>query len=258
MSHEIKKSRNILEKLSKNNSISWFDHHVWIDESNGDEGNGNIRDILKKAVIDMKFCAAELIRKEYIPTDKISGKIAGLARAHDFRLDRHDNSESELAWKLYEVLAAGYDNEKMVKFLTDGDFWNEELERAYKGYQMRKSNARKELDTYSRNYGIGNFSCTIGLSPDELSSTLAAEHLMRRGTDLVICIWRSGKMSFRRNNKGIDLVKIARKFGGGGREDAAGGFFEGEISEGNYLVVFDEIEVKIREAINYYCPEEPG
>ena len=239
--HEIKKSENILRNLSKNNSISWFDHHKWADDT-GD----NIKDILKKAVIDMKFCAAELVCREFLPADKISKKIAGLARIHDFRHDRRESSENELAWRLYEVIASGYDKEKLLKFLADGDFENDCIKQAYTSYQLRKSNAMKELDLHSKKYEIGNFSCTVGFSPDELSSTIASDHLIKGGSDLVICICESGKMSFRRNNKGIDLVKIAGEFDGGGREDAAGGFFCGDINEKNYSGIFDEIIKRIR------------
>lgn len=219
-------SREILKKLSREDSVGWFDHHLWERER---------LDFLDKVVLDKNYCAAELVQGEFLPMDEISREIAELAHAQDFRL------KNELAWKLYDVISSGYDKEKLIEFLSSGEFWNDELERVYREYQGRKESAKSKLDGHTKIYKIGNLNYAIGLSGNELGTTTATGHLLQRNTDIVVCIWRNGKMSFRRNNKKIDLVEIAKKFNGGGREDAAGGFFNGEITEENYPRVFDEI-----------------
>ena len=53
-------------------------------------------------------------------------------------------------------------------------------------------------------------------------------------------------MSFRRNNKEINLAELARLFNGGGREVAAGGNLRREIKIEEVLEVFEEVIKKIK------------
>lgn len=217
---------DLLESLSVKNEVKWFDHHDWA---------GIKLDLPIEFVISSEVCAAELIQKRYLPEDGIAKEIASISHAHDFR------EEHDLAWRLYEVISSGYDKLKLVEALSEGNYWNRELEEAYRVYQRVKEEGFSYLDEHSKLYKVGGWTCLIGFSPDALGSTLASDHLLEKNTDFVICIWGNGKMSFRRNAENINLVGIASIFDGGGREEAAGGFYHKPVDERNYLKIFEEI-----------------
>src|SRR3990172_2870634 len=96
------------------------------------------------------------------------------------------------------------------------------------------------MEARSKLNKVGPYTCLMGFSRDELSSTLATSRLLEEGTDLVLCLWASGKVSLRRNNPSVDLRSLAELFGGGGREEAAGGYLGRRVAEERYLEVFEE------------------
>ncbi|MEE8168464.1 MAG: hypothetical protein V3T58_06290 [Candidatus Hydrothermarchaeales archaeon] len=220
----------LLKELAKDNEVKWFDHHDW-------SGVKIPRSI--KLHVDMEHCAAELVAGNYMPRDDVALKLAALARAQDFMEKNND------AWRLYDVISAGFDKLHLVKLLAKGVFWNIELETCYRDYQEVKDQGFVYLKEHSKYYRIGEWMCLMGYSKDELSSTIASTHLLEKKSDFAICTWPNGKMSFRRNNPEIDLKKIAALFKGGGRETAAGGHYEGEVTEEDYLRVFDAIMERI-------------
>jgi oligoribonuclease NrnB/cAMP/cGMP phosphodiesterase (DHH superfamily) len=220
-----------LKKLCARNNTKWFDHHDW--------GDAKI-DCRLESIITRELCAAELLKNYYLPEDEIAATIAALAHSHDFR------EENETAWKLYDVISSGYDKERLVKTLAKGVFWNPELEEVCQSYSKVKEKGYSYLEKHSKLYQIGGWKCVLGFSLKSLSSTLATEHLLKKKADLVICLWEDGKISFRRNNKNINLKMLASAFRGGGREEAAGGFYGDHINESNYLEVFEDVAEKIR------------
>ncbi|RLG60010.1 MAG: hypothetical protein DRN95_00655 [Candidatus Hydrothermarchaeota archaeon] len=221
-----------IKQLSEKFKITWIDHHIWPKIN-----------LPVNFIINKKYCAAELVCKHFLPKDKIAIKLASLAHAHDFR------KENPLAWKLYDVISSGFDKLKLTKLLAKGEFWNEELEKAWANYQKIKEEGYKFLERYHKVYNLGKYSCIIAFAPDTLSSTLATLYLQEKGHDLIICLWKDGKMSFRRNNKEINLAEIARFFNGGGREVAAGGNLGREIKIEEVSEVFEEIAKKVEKAI---------
>ncbi len=222
--------RNKIEELARNNSVVWFDHHDW---------SGIKRPSHVKLHVDMALCASELVQKAYLPEDKIAAEMAALARAHDFA------RENELAWKIYDVISSGFSKPRLVELFAKGVFWNEELEEAHRKYQEVKEKGFSYLEEHSKLYRLGEWTCLLGYSPQSLSSTLAAGRLLRRNTDFVICVWPNGKLSFRRNNEEVNLREMALLFDGGGRGAAAGGTIEGEVTEDNYIKVFDLIMERV-------------
>ncbi len=231
--------RGKLEELARDNSVEWFDHHDW---------SGVKRPDHVKLHVDMALCACELVQRAYLPDDDIAAEMAALARAHDFA------SENELAWKIYDVISSGFPKTRLVELFADGVFWNEELEEAHGKYQAVKEKAFSYLDEHSKLYRLGEWTCLLGYSPESLSSTLAGGHLLKKNTDFVICVWPSGKLSFRRNNAEINLREMALLFDGGGRSAAAGGSMQGGVSEVDYIEVFD----KIMERISFGYEERGG
>ncbi len=227
----------ILQNLAEKNEFLWIDHHDWSDS----KLNTDI-----KFIIDMKYCAAELVYRTFMEGDEISKELAYLARTHDFRLR---NEKSELADKIYEVISSGFDKEKIVDYLSRGIFWNEEFEDAYMKYQRAKEKGFRYLDDHVRIYK-NRYKFVIALSKDYLSSTIATSYLLEKyDVDFVVCVWKNGKMSFRRKNKKINLKEIAKYFNGGGREEAAGAKMSITIDDKNFTEIFDKIAKKIEKIV---------
>jgi oligoribonuclease NrnB/cAMP/cGMP phosphodiesterase (DHH superfamily) len=221
-----------LERLAERNRVSWFDHHDWT------EGE-RLQHLPISFHLQRDRCACEIVQEEFLPGDDVGERIARLAHHHDF------HEEDALAWRLYEIISSGYEKEALVDLLSKGIFWNRELEKRHRAYQEFKEAAFRTLQRTSACYRIGALTCVLGYSPPGLGSTLATAHLLGRGADLVVCLWRDGKMSFRRRREGIDLVRIARLFRGGGRADAAGGFLGREVDENTCFLAFREIAERI-------------
>lgn len=219
-----------LEEAGSKNELRWFDHHDW---------SGITRPKNVEMNLDMLKCAAELVEEEYLPGDEVASRIASLARAQDYM------GADELAWKLYDVISAGFDKSTLVELLSRGVFWNDEIETSYMKYQNLRKSGFTYLDEHSKLYGIGDWKCFLGFSKPYLSSTIASGHLLEKNPDFVICVYPSGKLSFRRNNPEVDLRSIATLFGGGGRDTAAGGHYGAKVTEDDYLKVFDEIMERI-------------
>lgn len=224
-----------VEALSRNNTLRWFDHHDW------SEGKA-IRSLNIDFVIESERCASELVQSRYLAGDEVASKIASLAHSTDYML------EDDLAWKLYDLIASDYDRLELVDSLSRGIFWSDAFARRYQRYQKTKAKAFAALEKHWRNYKVAGLTVTLGFSGKELSSTIAANYLLKKKGDIAICLWENGKISFRRNNRSIDLGKLARHFRGGGHAYAAGGFYSAPVKESNYLRAFEEI-VKRLEAL---------
>ena len=223
-----------IKQLSKKFKITWIDHHIW-------QININLP---INFIVDKKYCAAELVHRHFLPQDKVAEELASLAHAHDFR------KENSLAWKLYDVISSGFDKLKLTQLLARGVFWNEDIEKSWKNYQKIKEDGYKFLEEHHKVYDLGKYSCIIAFAPKSLSSTLATLYLQKKGHDLIICIWEDGKMSFRRNNRKINLAELAKLFNGGGREEAAGGNLRMEIKIRELSKVFEDIVEKLRKNLN--------
>lgn len=219
-----------LDSLGMDNDVSWFDHHDWSAAPVFD----NI-----KFTIDPSTCGSGIVRRHFMPDDEISGAIVALACDHDFRKD------NPLAWKLYELIPGKYGKDALMARLAQGEYWDEELEKFYNDYQERKKEGFAFLFDHTKTYDVGALTFQLAYSTDVLSSTLASKELLKKDIDVAICIWPKGKMSFRRNNKAVDIKALAALFDGGGRDEAAGGFFE-ETHEDNYHEVFDRIMKRIK------------
>jgi oligoribonuclease NrnB/cAMP/cGMP phosphodiesterase (DHH superfamily) len=221
-----------LKKISQSNRVRWFDHHDW-------KGAGELLSLPIEFNIDQTLCASELVQRSYLPRDEVAIKIASLAHNTDYML------KDGLAWKFYDLISSGCDKLELVKSLAKGDFWNDAFEMRYQDYQKTKAKAFASLEERSRDYKVAGLKVTLGFSGKELSSTLAANHLLKNKGDITVCLWKNGKLSFRRNNDRIDLGKLARHFKGGGHAYAAGGFYPSPVDESNYVKAFEGIVKKL-------------
>ncbi len=225
-----------LRRLCERNEVVWIDHHDWDDA-------GELVKAGFRLVLSTEKCAAELVQEEFMPGDEHSRRIAELAHAHDFR------EENELAWKLYDVISSGYDRMRFVELLASGVLWCEEFERAYRKYQEAKRRGYEYIDAHTMVLEVSGYTCAMALSEKYLSSTLACLHLQRLGTDFVVVVYPDGKLSFRRNSERVDLGRIARAFGGGGRATAAGAKLDMKVDEENYRRVFLDIAARIERVL---------
>ncbi|MBI4344262.1 MAG: hypothetical protein HY555_01610 [Euryarchaeota archaeon] len=225
-----------LRVLGDKTKVRWFDHHDW-------SGKGAVLQLPIEFHLRPEVCASEALAGALLPGDGVAEKVAAMARHHDFR------EEDAGAWRLYEVISSGYDKLRLVEALAEGVFWSEELEDCYRGYQRVKEEGYRYLEARTRLYKVGPYTCLLGFSRDELSSTLAASRLLEGGTDLVLCLWASGKVSLRRNNPSIDLRALAELFGGGGREEAAGGYLGHRVAEERYLEAFGEAAERLAKGL---------
>ena len=229
---EVLSARDALAELCGANEVTWIDHHDW-------QGGEEILKLELRFIHSTELCAAELVQREFMPHDRVSEEIARLAHAHDFR------EEDELAWRLYEVISAGYDKLSFVEALSRGEFWDQEFEDAYTKYQRAKEKGYAYLEEHLEVFDLNGYTCAVALSKKYLSSTLASLYLQEKGTDFVVVVYPDGKLSFRRNNPKINLRRIAQLFGGGGREVAAGAKIQEEVTEDNYRQVFRSIVDRI-------------
>lgn len=227
----------VFREISLRNEFYWIDHHEW-DEYKEVIENLNIRFLIRK-----DKCASEIIHEFFEKGDPISEKISKYARLHDFMII--EDKDFMHALKLYEVIASHMlDYDYIAEELSKGNFWNEKFEEAYEFYQITK---RKELEYCRRNlklYKVGDLKFGITLYKNISATTVAMNLLNEYDLDFIICCTKKGRLSFRRKNKKIDMVKISKLFNGGGREDASSASLNRDIS----IRDFDSIASRIIDA----------
>ncbi len=217
-----------IKRIALKNDIVWIDHH-------NAEFPVPVKSIIKKTD------SAAVLLKEYLKlSDWVSMRIAEVASNHDQRRD------DPLAFKLYDVISSGFSKRRYVELLSNGFLWQNEFEKAYRDYLKIKEKAFNELEKNIKEYAVRSYRIAIALSPKTLSSTIACDFLKNKGYDVIIAVWNDGKMSFRKNNKRINLIDIAKSFGGGGREDASGAYLGKKVDKSNFDKIADEIFEKIK------------
>ncbi|MEW5692533.1 MAG: DHH family phosphoesterase [Candidatus Hydrogenedentota bacterium] len=235
--------RDLLLRLkSQNNELIYVDHHPVSDVIRNIfykfyEENLflylNLQNIDPKASKSYtRECATEMIQKylfhyENIKDDNILKTLRTFARDQDLGFRKLNE-----ATRISVVIGSDYNNKKLIEYLSDGIFWNDELQERYE-YSMKKTQrlcqqlitTTREISFYkSRNKIKRNF--VFALTPKEngLKSTPAAIYLFDKyKPDFVVILNRHGFLSIRRDqkSKGISAGLIAKIFGGGGHETAS-------------------------------------
>jgi oligoribonuclease NrnB/cAMP/cGMP phosphodiesterase (DHH superfamily) len=173
-------------------------------------------------------CSAEMCMQRFLPNDATAQQLA--AMAHDIKQWKRAD---ERATKIADVIAAGYNTRQLIDMLSKGVLWSETLEKVRVEYAEKKTKALGELMKHLviKDYLGKKFGFT--LAQNFLPSAEAGEHVLagHAGVDVVVVIYRDGRIIFRRRDgAAIDLLPVARLFGGGGRHYAAGGQLDGNVS----------------------------
>ncbi len=239
---------------SKGGNIVWLDHHKW-----DDGGRQNLSRFAKIRLSGSReFCGAELSYLEYMKDDKISEALAKLGRDADIDMWKTDPPSPTYALTLpigniitYYNYLGGKDREKRRKLLSslvdklskvslqqilNKDFkqplWDKDLENDWEKYRGLEVSKLEECLSTAETFKSGSYSCSIGFADDIISSSLACGSLLTKGnTQIAFAFHQDGRLSIRRDNSRLDIKcnKIAKLFGGGGHEYAAGGNLGMEI-----------------------------
>lgn len=221
-----KRFEELDEVLARDNRIAyWNDHHPRTAEQR--EAMERYADIVD-LYADGGRCAAEIARDRYAPQDPVTRRLADLAHDQDFWVRRDATAN-----KLSDIISSGYDRQELVGMLKSGTTWSPELEERWRRYDARRQEAYARMDSRAESFSYGGVSCVMSLADGGLSSSDAGNHLLETfRTDLAVTMFRSGAVSFRRDDGcEVDLTEVARLFGGGGHAYASGAKLPYEIKD---------------------------
>lgn len=232
---------------AKGNRVAyWNDHHPHKDGV--DEAITRYADIADLHG-PRPYCGAEIAQQRYLPNDTVARELAELAHDNDSWERKVENAN-----KLADVIASGYDKDKLVGYLKNGETWNPELEQAWKEYDTERNEAYGRLDEKAEVTQYGLTTCVISLADDMLATSDAGDHLLNKyDTEISVTLYRDGRMAFRRAEGGeVDLNEVARMFGGGGHPYASGAHFdEGIPDDTAFAYARDKVDTKLSEYFAY-------
>ena len=232
---------------AKGNRVAyWNDHHPHKDGVN--------EEITRYAEIaDLRgprpYCGAEIAQQRYLPNDVVARELAELAHDNDFWERNVENAN-----KLADVIASGYDKNKLVGYLKNGETWNPELEQAWKAYDTKRNDAYERLGEKAQVTEYGMTTCVISMADDMLATSDAGDYLLNNyGTEMSVTLYRDGRMAFRRAEGGdVNLTEVAQMFGGGGHPFASGAHYGDVIpDDATFNYARDKVDTKLSEYFAY-------
>lgn len=215
--HKVASFYKVLKK--RGNTIIWIDHHKCSERS-----LKAVRPYIDFALFgeNKYYCAAEIIYRLFLRSDKTAKKIAGIAHKTDFNLGKDKDIANRLS---YAITRINYEKNYMeilrdlAIMVSKGKIENSIVDKFYKKYLKEEKEGllllRKSM-RINEKYGFA-----IGFSR-RLDNNVACNTLRKwSGKGLVVYINREkDKVSIRSTNG--EAEKIARLLGGGGHENAAG------------------------------------
>jgi len=224
-------------------TVVWIDHHRPYTDISALKFPANVQVILDPSAPS----ASLLVQKYFNLNDEISKKIVELGtKADQWQL----NSEVQ-DWMDVVAGAVYYQEnpEKVVSALETLDI--AKVQEILTKYRSEKEEAKKELikNTVVRN--IKGHSVAIGLSPEILSGSESADILLKNtNSEVQIVLKKEGWMSFRRaKTSTVNLITLAKAFGGGGHEYASGAVLGKSVTLENFEKIADEIFSKIESVL---------
>ncbi len=167
-----------------------------------------------------KVCAAELAQKKFLPTDNAAKELAEIA--HDIEFwERTDKRAVQLA----DLIASGIEPRELIESLSKGVLWSDKFEQLRQEYLGKKQHAMQDIIAHLAVKNITGFNFGFSLAPTILPSSDAGQHILDTHTavDVSVVLYRNGRISFRkRDTCNLNLAEIAKLFGGGGHNYAAG------------------------------------
>ena len=223
--------------------ILWIDHHSPFQHLETLKLPKNVQ-----VVIDQSSPSAVLlVQKVFNLNDEASMKLVDLGTKAD-------------TWNITPLvkdwmdLDSAYsfkkrDKAPLIKLLAQGKLEIEgELKEILEEYRKDKEVAKKEL---SKNIVVKNIHghlVAIGFYSKILSGSESADHILKETNSEIQIVIREGTgwMSFRRRkDSNINLIELAKIFGGGGHEYASGADLGRLVNSENFKEIAEEIFSKI-------------
>ncbi len=191
--------------------VEWRDHHRW------NEGEcGAVRERVDLLRVDTTRCGCGIAAVDLLPEDTVAREIASIVCDYDLWLHRDPRSAV-----LGQVLQRSRNRNHVRDLLVKGRFTDDQVEAEY-------ADIRKEMagviDHSIAHVQLAGKRYRIAFAPlYGYPSETAAAIRERLGTEIEVIVNPSGRFSIRSVPPISHLV--ARRFGGGGHPNAAGGDF---------------------------------
>jgi len=222
--------------------IVWIDHHKPFTVLSSLNVPENVQ-----LILDPSSPSAVLLVKKYFGLDdEISRKITELGtKADTWQLDVQVQEWMDLdsAFSFYKK-----DKAPLILRLAEGKFEiSGELQDVLTKYREEKEKAKEILLNNVRVKNIHGHSVAIGYAVDPLSGSEGADKILKAtNSEVQIVIKPQGWMSFRRRKDSkINLIELAKIFGGGGHEYASGAELGKSVTLENFQEIAEEIFSKI-------------
>jgi len=219
--------------------IVWIDHHE--PEVDVQSLPANL-----KLILDPSSPSAVLLVQKYFGlNDEISQKITELGtKADTWKIDSEVQEWIDLLdeylyfklnrWILIRKLAQGY-------FEIKGN-----LKRKLEKFKKIKEDAKHFLLEHTVVREVKGHLVAIGLALYIPSASESAHVLLQNTNSEIQIVLKGGFISFRRSpTSQVNLIPLARLFGGGGHEKSAGGRLGREVYPEDFIKVAEEIFEKI-------------
>jgi uncharacterized protein len=201
-----------LETARKNGwRVEWRDHHRW-NERECDAVRERV-DLLR---VDTTRCGCGIVAIDLLPEDPVAREIAGVVCDYDLWLHRDPRSAV-----LGQVLQRPRNRNHVRDLLVKGRFSDDQVETEYADIRTEMTG---NIDHSIAHVHLAGKRYRIAFAPlYGYPSETAAAIRERLGTEIEVIVSPSGRFSIRSVPPISHLV--ARRFGGGGHPNAAGGDF---------------------------------
>ena len=222
--------------------VLWIDHHKPFQELSSLKFPENVQIVLDPS----SPSAVLLVQKYFNQNDEIANKLVELGtKADTWKLEPLVES-----WMNLDTAFSYYQKDKtiLIQKLAEGDFEIKgELKEVLEKYLKEKEEAKKELIKNAIVRNIKGHTIAIGFSPEILSGSESADIVLKTtNSEVQIIVKPQGWMSFRRRkDSNINLIELAKLFGGGGHEYASGAELGRAVNSENFPEIAEEIFEKI-------------
>jgi oligoribonuclease NrnB/cAMP/cGMP phosphodiesterase (DHH superfamily) len=191
--------------------VEWRDHHRW-----NEEECGAVRERIDLLRIDTARCGCGIAAADLLPEDTVAREIAGVVCDYDLWLHRDPRSAV-----LGQVLQRPRNRNHVRDLLVKGRFTDAQVEAEYADIRREMTSM---IDHSVSHVHLAGERYRVAFAPlYGYPSETAAAIRERLGTEIEVIVNPSGRFSIRSVPPISHLV--ARRFGGGGHPNAAGGDF---------------------------------
>lgn len=249
-----------MDLKKKNRSLTWIDHH---------DKTAINKPFLEQFCNEITYaphqCAAELVRERYnfcLHPDYDS-MLAGVAHAHDFE------QRKTLPWQvgnsLQQIIASGYDLEKLVHDLATGKAWQEawienpvfniNYKHIAADFLIKKEDAYRRLRENAESFEIAGKKVVFAFADPMLYMKDAPEYLkLHYDVDYVVAAFDgiSNIIFFGKGNIGKSALDFCMAMGGGGRGHGGGFDIGHTVNKKNYSEDKEYLMKRLEEFLRNY------